>query len=166
MRTRGCSFSYLKNRNPIRFARFPPYLLFPVHLPLDQMQFLRFLPLTLFSVTSWFASWQPLLLPHIADICGEKIMDQVEGQFPAPRRRLGNRWSAIDLHVLADVLIPKKSVINLLPCFEITQKNKGRLIYCSCWFPSFPVLLHISHGWNSHREMDGQICNSHRRLLM
>lgn len=55
----------------------------------------------------------------------EKIMDQVEGQFPAPRCRLGNRWSAIDLDVPADVLIPEKSVSILLPCFEITQKNKG-----------------------------------------
>lgn len=53
----------------------------------------------------------------------EKIMDQVEGQFPAPRRRLGNCWSAIDLDVLADVLILDKSVSIFLPCFEITQKK-------------------------------------------
>lgn len=41
----------------------------------SQMQFpglSPFIKLTWFSVSSWFASWQPLLAPHRADIWGEK----------------------------------------------------------------------------------------------
>lgn len=146
MRTRGCSFSYWKSvtrkyQLDLPDSRRASIMLLCHIVPLPS-------PFIVPSSVSTRSNAVPAVYPSHLILCHlvicilatiaaaahrwhlwENIMDQVEGQFPAPRRCLGNHWSAIDLDVRADVLIPlwsEKSVSILLPCFKIMQKKKKK----------------------------------------